>query len=94
MAFMMPAGGPLPASQLLMVGASNGPISAAKFPTWAGAVAQGTDDLVQIGSSALGFAAGAYTGPFVVTDTHPGDAEVPLSLVVQPRCRSPRSPPR
>ncbi|HSI56609.1 MAG TPA: hypothetical protein VLA16_03570 [Ideonella sp.] len=83
MSFTMPAGGPLPASQLLKVGASNGPTSAAKFPTWAGAVAQGTDYLVQIGSSALGFAAGAYTGSFIVTDTHPGEAEVPLSLVVQ-----------
>lgn len=82
MRFVMPAGGPLPVSQLLKVGVT-GQTQTGKFPTWAGATPQGSDYQVQVNASALAFPAGAYAGSFIVTDGAPGEAMVPLTLLVQ-----------
>lgn len=83
MQFVMPQGGPLPAAQLLKVAPTGSTLQVAKFPTWAGGTAQGSDFLIAINSSALGFGTGAYAGSFIVADGNPGEATVALDLIVQ-----------
>lgn len=83
MQFVMPQGGPLPGGQLLKVAPTGSSLQVAKFPTWAGGTPQGSDFLIAIDSSALAFGTGAYLGSFIVADGAPGEATVPLNLIVQ-----------
>jgi hypothetical protein len=80
--FNMASGGPLPAAQLVKVGGNSAPAFLAKLPTWASASTLNGDLYIGLNSGALQFAAGTFSGTFIVGDGTGVDTQVPIGVNV------------
>lgn len=80
--FNMASGGPLPAAQLVKVAGHSAPAFLAKLPPWASASTVNGDFFIGLNSVALQFAAGSYSGSFIVGDGSGVDTTVPITVNV------------